>query len=300
MVAGHAVEDDGKTWTITLRDGLELPRRRAGAGARRRRQPEALGVARRLRPVAVQPSSTRLSAPDDRTVRWRLKRPFPLLPMALGKVGAIVAFIMPERLAQTDSAQPVKELIGSGPFRFLADEHVPGSRLVYHALRRLRAAAGRRRRACSPGRRSRISTGSNGRSSPIPRPRPRRCSAARSTGGISRSPICCRRCKANKALKVELLDPIGNVGVLRFNHPQPPFDNPAIRRAVLPAINQTDFMTAVAGDDQQPVARQGRLLRARLDHGERRGHGGAQRPARHRGRGARRSRRPATRARRCC
>jgi peptide/nickel transport system substrate-binding protein len=26
-----------------------------------------------------------LSAPDDRTIRFRLKRPFPLLPIALGK-----------------------------------------------------------------------------------------------------------------------------------------------------------------------------------------------------------------------
>jgi peptide/nickel transport system substrate-binding protein len=37
---------------------------------------------------------------------------------------------------------------------------------------------------------------------------------------------------------------------MRFNFLFPPFDNPAIRRAVLPAINQADFMTAVAGDDR--------------------------------------------------
>ena len=55
--------------------------------------------------------------------------------------------------------------------------------------------------------------------------------------------------KANKMLNVELLDPIGNVGVLRFNHTQPPFDNPAIRRAVLSAISQKDFMSAIAGED---------------------------------------------------
>jgi peptide/nickel transport system substrate-binding protein len=55
--------------------------------------------------------------------------------------------------------------------------------------------------------------------------------------------------KANKTLNVELLDPIGNVGVLRFNHTQPPFDNPAIRRAVLSAISQKDFMSAIAGED---------------------------------------------------
>ena len=71
-----------------------------------------------------------LSAPDDRTVRWRLKQPFPMLPDSLGKVGAIVAFIMPERLATTDSAQAVKEIVGSGPFRFRSDQQVPGSLLV--------------------------------------------------------------------------------------------------------------------------------------------------------------------------
>ena len=30
---------------------------------------------------------------------------------------------------------------------------------------------------------------------------------------------------------------------------QPPFDNPAIRRALLGAVNQADYMAAVAGDD---------------------------------------------------
>ena len=56
--------------------------------------------------------------------------------------------------------------------------------------------------------------------------------------------------RANRAVKVELLDGIGNVGVLRFNHLIPPFDNPAIRRAVLSAISQADMMTAVAGDNK--------------------------------------------------
>jgi peptide/nickel transport system substrate-binding protein len=36
---------------------------------------------------------------------------------------------------------------------------------------------------------------------------------------------------------------------MRMNHLTPPFNNPAIRRAVLHAVNQADFMTAVAGTD---------------------------------------------------
>ena len=39
--------------------------------------------------------------------------------------------------------------------------------------------------------------------------------------------------------------------ILRFNHLHPPFDNPAVRRALLGAVNQTDYMTAAYGDDPQ-------------------------------------------------
>ncbi len=49
-------------------------------------------------------------------------------------------------------------MIGSGPFRFVADERVPGSRVVYAKIRRLCAAPGRRGRASPPVRRSCIST----------------------------------------------------------------------------------------------------------------------------------------------
>ena len=39
--------------------------------------------------------------------------------------------IMPARLAETDAFKPITEMVGSGPFRFKADERVPGSRVVY-------------------------------------------------------------------------------------------------------------------------------------------------------------------------
>ena len=43
-----------------------------------------------------------LSAKDDKTIVFRLKRPFPLLPDALGKVASNMCPMMPERLAKTD------------------------------------------------------------------------------------------------------------------------------------------------------------------------------------------------------
>ena len=49
-------------------------------------------------------------------------------------------------------------------------------------------------------------------------------------------------------LKVEVVETTGLIGVLRFNQLFPPFDNAAIRRAALKAVNQSDFMAAVAGE----------------------------------------------------
>ena len=70
-------------------------------------------------------------AADDRTLEIRLKRPFPLLLDALAKPDANVPFIMPERLARTDANTQIAEVVGSGPYRFLRDEFVSGSRVVY-------------------------------------------------------------------------------------------------------------------------------------------------------------------------
>jgi peptide/nickel transport system substrate-binding protein len=50
-------------------------------------------------------------------------------------------------------------------------------------------------------------------------------------------------------INVETLDPSGIFCMMRLNHLQPPFNNPAIRRALFGAINQTDFMIGLAGDD---------------------------------------------------
>src|ERR1700712_439615 len=72
-----------------------------------------------------------LEAADDRTIRFRLKRPFPLLPDALGKISPNICAIMPERLAALPANKPVPEIIGSGPFRLVESERVPGSRIVY-------------------------------------------------------------------------------------------------------------------------------------------------------------------------
>jgi peptide/nickel transport system substrate-binding protein len=126
MVEGHEVAEDGLTWNLTLRDGLRfhdkepVPARDVVASIRRF-PPRAIFAA------ALMDATDELSAPDDRSVRFRLKRPFPHLPQALAGPGGNAPAIMPERLAKESSFKPVAEIVGSGPYRFLKDEQLSGA-----------------------------------------------------------------------------------------------------------------------------------------------------------------------------
>src|SRR6516225_6611985 len=112
MVKGHQVEEDGLTWTLILRDGLRFhdkePVLARDVVASIRRFAARINLA-----DALMAATEELSAPDDRTVRFRLKRPFPHLPEALAGPGGNVPAIMPERLAATSAFKPVGEIIGS-------------------------------------------------------------------------------------------------------------------------------------------------------------------------------------------
>ena len=74
MLAGHTVEEDGKTWTLTLRDGLlfhdgtPVLARVAVASIKR------WGHAGRHSARRCWPPTDELSAPDDRTIQFRLKQ----------------------------------------------------------------------------------------------------------------------------------------------------------------------------------------------------------------------------------
>ena len=62
--------------------------------------------------------------------------------------------------------------------------------------------------------------------------------------------------KKSPGVKIAINDPLGADGMIRFNQLYPPFDNPKLRRALLPAIDQKEFMDAVAGD-QTDLAKTG-------------------------------------------
>ena len=52
----------------------------------------------------------------------------------------------------------------------------------------------------------------------------------------------------NKDIKVENIDPLGSMGVIRFNFLHPPFNNQKMRQALLYVVNQNDYVLGIAGD----------------------------------------------------
>ena len=71
------------------------------------------------------------SATNDKTFVLKLKKPFAFVLDALGKPSSNVPFIMPERIAKTDAFTNITDPTGSGPFKMLKDEWVPGSKVIY-------------------------------------------------------------------------------------------------------------------------------------------------------------------------
>ena len=53
----------------------------------------------------------------------------------------------------------------------------------------------------------------------------------------------------DRRIRIEVTNPTGAVNMMRPNHLQPPFNNPAFRRALLLAIDQTAMMQAIVGTD---------------------------------------------------
>ncbi len=246
MVAGSSTEQDGKLWRLTLRDGLlfhdgtPVLARDCVASIRRWGKRDAFGQ-------TMMGLTDELSAADDKTIVFRLKAPFPLLPEALGKVGFNMLPIMPERLANTDPFKQVTDMVGSGPFRFVADERVVGARAVYARFDKYVPRADGVT-SCTAG--PKIAYFDRVEWNVIPDVAT--AAAAMQSGeadwweqpSFDLMPTMKRDAKLDSTI-VEIT---GNIGIMRFNQLFPPFDNPAIRRALLPALRQADFMEAIAGD----------------------------------------------------
>ncbi|MEN0072831.1 MAG: ABC transporter substrate-binding protein [Paracraurococcus sp.] len=245
MAEGWVVEAEGLAWTFTLREGLRF---HDGEPVRARDCVASIRRWARRDPFmqVLWPDVAEVAALDDRRFRFRLHKPLPLLLMALGQT-QFPCFVMPERLAATDAFQQLREAVGSGPFRFLADEWNPGQRAVWA---RFDGYAPRQEPVdgLAGGRAPRL-----GRVEWTVISDPATAANAMVTGEQDywEYPLhdLLPLLRRSRELVVEqrLLD--GTYGICRFNHLQPPFDNPGIRRALALAIDQRDYMRAVAGNE---------------------------------------------------
>jgi peptide/nickel transport system substrate-binding protein len=241
MVAGETVSNDGKQWDLTLRDGLKFHdgspvlAKDCVATIKRWGQRDPMGT-------ALMARADEIGAPSDKVIRIRLKKPFPLVTYALAQVACA---IMPERLAQTDAGEQVKEAMGSGPFKFVAAERVPGQRVVFEKNKDYQPRDGKPSFNAGP----KIVYFDRVVWNFVPDPGT--AAAALQQGEVDwweNPPIdLVPQLKGDKNLVVAVKDRTGEIGCLRFNHLFPPFDKPAVRRAVLAAIDQKDVITAFAG-----------------------------------------------------
>lgn len=247
MVEGHTLEAGGLLWRFRLRDGLlfhdgeRVTGRDCIASIRRWAQRDALGQ-------VLLSRTAEMAADGDRGFTIRLNRAFGPMLESLAKIGPSALFVMPERLAATEATTAIRETIGSGPFRFVASERVVGARVVYER---------------NPDYRPRETGTASWAAGPkivhfdrvewTVMPDPGTSAAALRNGEVDwwENPPNDLGPALRRSRDVVLKrgSPLGTIGTGVFNCLHPPFDKPAVRRAVLRAMSQTDFMSAAAGAD---------------------------------------------------
>lgn len=246
MVDSVSRSDDGKTVTITLRDGLKwhdgamVTATDTVASINRWASKDAMGQ-------KMMQFVDSLEATDDKTMVFTLNTPTGLIELALAKPSSNVPFMMPARIAATPGSEQITEYIGSGPFMFNNDEWEPGTKVVYEKF-----------------------------DDYVPRSEPTNGLAGAKVAKVDRvewTPIrdIQQAVNAITAGEVDIIEsvppdllpileqggeaytfvfnPAGLQYTFRYNVLHPPFDNPKVRQALLYAFNQEDFLQAAIGDE---------------------------------------------------
>jgi peptide/nickel transport system substrate-binding protein len=155
-------------------------------------------------------------------------------------------FIMPERVAKTDPFKLITDATSSGPFKFVKDEWVAGARAVWTRndkyIPRDEPAD-----FFAGGKRVYVD-----RVEHTVMPDQATAAAALQTGEVDWVHVpqidLVPMLKKSYGVTVAVYDPLGWLGIIRPNFLFPPFDNRKLLRAILPAIDQREFLAAVIGE----------------------------------------------------
>lgn len=245
MVDAVSRSENGKTVTITLRDGLkwhdgaDVTADDTVASINRWASKDAMGQ-------KMMTFVDNLEASDAKTMVFTLNTPTGLIELALAKPSSNVPFMMPARIAATPGSEQIEEYIGSGPFMFNNDEWEPGTKVVYDKFEdyvpRSEAANG-----LAGGKIAKVD-----RVEWTPNRDMQQAVNSLLAGEVdiieSMPPDLLPLIDGNDAAYTSIFNPAGLQYTFRFNVLHPPFDNPKIRQAVLYAFNQEDFLDATIGD----------------------------------------------------
>jgi len=247
MVDTWSVSQDGLTWTFKLRDGLKwhdgVDVTADDCIASLRRWGARSGVGQLLLSF-----TDALSASDAKTIVMKMKAPYGYVLESLAQISSYVPFMLPKRVAESDPSKPIQEFIGSGPFIFKQDEFIAGKKSVYL-----------KNRAYVP-RSEPPSLAAGGKMAKVDRvewlsfPSPAKAVGALIANKIDYieelNPKFISRLEKRKDIVVGLTGPDPFIGMARFNHLIPPFNKPEIRRAVMMAMNQPDYMKEAIGSEK--------------------------------------------------
>lgn len=248
MAQGVEISPDKLTYRITLRDGLAWHDDTAVTSAdcvpslTRWGQVDGMGI--RLMTYVDS-----ITADGPKTIVIKLKRPYGSVLESIGKLSTNVPFMMPKRFAEKAPTDRLtaNDLIGSGPFKWMASEYKPGARVVYT------------RNAAYKPRSEAPSNASGGKNVYLEGvewvhfPDPTTALNALMSGEIDyyeQVPADLMQVVA-RAPGVKLINrnPLGNVAMGRFNHLAAPTNNPGVRRAIAMAVNQSDALKAAIGQN---------------------------------------------------
>ncbi len=242
---GHTVSADGLVWRITLRagqvfqDGSPITARDAIASFERWSKRKASGQALRARMAGI-------AEIDALSFEIRLKEPFGLVLETLADA-IQPSFVLRARDAEADPFAQVqfREVVGSGPFRFMHEEWVPGSKAVYRP---------------SPAYRPRAEPADGfwgGKVAKLERvewvfmPEPTTQSQALLRGEIDviELPLAdlIPVLRRSPDIVVRVQDTLGSQAFFWLNSAHAPFDKPAGRRAIAHLMDQGAMLEAIAG-----------------------------------------------------
>ncbi len=245
MVGDYSISPDKLTYHFTLRDGLGF---HDGSAVRSADCVASLKrwMARDSHGQSIAAVLDQIAPDGDKSFTIKLKEPFSLMLEALGKVSSLAAFIMPERIANTDPFTQITESIGSGPFKFVKDEFQPGHMVVYvkntdYAPRKEApswASGGKVVKVDRvewlyiPDATTKVATLNSGEADWWENP------------PLEIVPALA----ANPDVVVAPFDTLPVPIMVKVNWLQPPFDNIKMRQALMAVANQADYLTALAGD----------------------------------------------------